>query len=84
MLTHRLARQLIDYDRINNSFTKLREKKEKTLKDEQSLFKLEQEFETASADYEYYNNAMKEELPRFFEMATRFITPLFHSFYYMQ
>lgn len=27
---------------------------------------------------------MKEELPRFFEMASRFITPLFHSFYYMQ
>ncbi|MCO5603529.1 hypothetical protein L7F22_057680 [Adiantum nelumboides] len=76
--------KLVDFDRHNNTYTKARDKKEKTLKDEQNLFKLEQEFETAAADYEYYNNTMKEELPQFFEMAARFITPLFHSFYYMQ
>lgn len=76
--------KLIDFDRSNNSYLKLQEKKEKSLKEEQTLFKLEQEFETAAADYEYYNNTMKEELPRFFEMSGRFITPLFHSFYYMQ
>lgn len=76
--------KLVDYDRHNNAYTKLRDKKEKTLKDEQNLFKVEQDYETAAADYEHYNNLMKEELPRFFEMATRFMTPLFHSFYYMQ
>lgn len=76
--------QLVDYDRHNNTYTKLKDKKEKTLKDEQSLFKVEQDFEAAAADYEYYNNAMKEELPRFFQLGTQFITPLFHSFYYMQ
>ncbi|UZJ53149.1 hypothetical protein CBS101457_002469 [Exobasidium rhododendri] len=76
--------KLIDYDRANNSFTKIRDKKEKSLKDEQHLFKLEQDFETAAADYEYFNNTMKEELPRLFEMSSRFITPLFYSFYYMQ
>jgi amphiphysin len=76
--------KLIDFDRTNNAFTKLRDKKEKSLKEEQNLFKVEQEYETAAADYEYYNNNMKEELPRFFEMAVRFITPLFYSFYYMQ
>lgn len=76
--------KLVDYDRHNNAYTKLRDKKEKSLKDEQSLFKVEQEYETAAADYEYYNNALKEELPRFFELASAFMTPLFHSFYYMQ
>ncbi|PWN42356.1 BAR-domain-containing protein [Ceraceosorus guamensis] len=76
--------KLIDYDRHNNSYTKLKDKKDKTLKDEQNLFKVEQDFETAAADYEYFNNNLKEELPRFFEMAQRFITPIFHSFYYMQ
>ncbi|PWN49557.1 BAR-domain-containing protein [Violaceomyces palustris] len=76
--------KLVDYDRHNNSYTKLKEKKEKTLKDEQNLFKVEQDYETAAADYEYYNNALKEELPKFFDLAARFMTPLFHSFYYMQ
>ncbi|KAJ1027306.1 hypothetical protein NDA18_003315 [Ustilago nuda] len=76
--------KLVDYDRHNNAYSKLRDKKEKSLKDEQNLFKVEQEYEAAAADYEYYNNALKEELPRFFELASKFMTPLFHSFYYMQ
>lgn len=76
--------KLVDYDRHNNAYSKLRDKKDKTLKDEQGLFKAEQDYETAAADYEYYNNALKEELPRFFELASSFMTPLFHSFYYMQ
>lgn len=76
--------KLLDYDRLNNSFTKLKDKKEKTLKDEQNLFKLEQDFEAATADYEYFNNAMKEELPVFFEKVKDLMSPLFHSFYYMQ
>ncbi|SNX83123.1 related to RVS167 - BAR adaptor protein [Melanopsichium pennsylvanicum] len=76
--------KLVDYDRHNNSYSKLRDKKEKSLKDEQNLFKVEQDYETAAADYEYYNNALKEEMPKFFELAGAFMTPLFHSFYYMQ
>ncbi|CDO74789.1 hypothetical protein BN946_scf185001.g37 [Trametes cinnabarina] len=76
--------KLVDYDRFNNSLTKLRDKKEKTLNDEKNLFKLEQDFEIASAEYDYINTAMKNELPRFLMQATQFIDPLFHSFYYMQ
>lgn len=45
---------------------------------------LEQDFENASNDYENLNAAMKQDLPRFMMLATRFIDPLFHSFYYMQ
>ncbi|PIL29942.1 transporter [Ganoderma sinense ZZ0214-1] len=76
--------KLVDYDRFNNSLTKLRDKKEKTLNDEKNLFKLEQDFEIASNEYDFINTAMKNELPRFLVQATQFIDPLFHSFYYMQ
>ena len=93
--------QLVDYDRFNNSLTKLRDKKEKTLNDEKNLFKvvvlihinvliiestlqLEQDFEIATNEYEYINTALKTDFPRFMIMATQFINPLFHSFFYMQ
>lgn len=35
-------------------------------------------------EYEMINGAMKSDLPRFMVMATQFIDPLFHSFFYMQ
>ncbi|KAG8926158.1 hypothetical protein FRC02_009174 [Tulasnella sp. 418] len=76
--------KLLDYDRYNNSLVKLREKKEKTLNDEKNLFKLEQDFERSVNEYETFNNALKADLPRFLTLATQFIDPLFHSFYYMQ
>ena len=31
-----------------------------------------------------FNNAMKQDLPRFMMLATQFIDPLYNSFYYMQ
>jgi amphiphysin len=74
----------VDFDRHNNAYSKLREKKEKSLSDEKNLFKVEQDYEAASAEYEHYNTLLQSELPPFFEYATAFITPLFHSFYYMQ
>jgi len=83
MITKR-DHKLVDFDRFNNSLTKLRDKKEKSLSDEKNLYKLEQDFEIASNDYENLNAAMKQDLPRFMMLATRFIDPLFHSFYYMQ
>ncbi|KAN0100940.1 hypothetical protein V8E55_000924 [Tylopilus felleus] len=76
--------KLVDYDRFNNSLTKLRDKKEKSLSDEKNLFKLEQDFEIATNEYDYINNALKQDLPRFMQLATHFIDPLFHSYYYMQ
>ena len=45
---------------------------------------VEQDFDLASGEYEHYNNLLKTELPQFIALATRFIDPLFHSFYYMQ
>ncbi|THU90764.1 BAR-domain-containing protein [Dendrothele bispora CBS 962.96] len=76
--------KLVDYDRFNNSLTKLRDKKEKSLSDEKNLFKLEQDFEVATNEYEYINTALKNDMPRFMQLCTNFIDPLFHSFFYMQ
>ncbi|KAF8349864.1 hypothetical protein F5887DRAFT_1156111 [Amanita rubescens] len=76
--------KLTDYDRFNNSLTKLRDKKEKSLSDEKNLFKLEQDFEIATNEYDYINNALKQDLPRFFTLAANFVDPLFNSLYYMQ
>ncbi|KAK0207971.1 hypothetical protein DFS33DRAFT_1379521 [Desarmillaria ectypa] len=82
--------KLMDYDRFNNSLTKLRDKKEKSLSDEKNLFKarsylqLEQDFEMATNEYDFINNALKTDLPRFMSLSTQFIDPLFHSFFYMQ
>lgn len=76
--------KLTDFDRHNNSLNKLREKKEKSLSDEKNLFKVEQDFEIASNEYEHWNNLLKQELPVFLKMAARFMDPVFHSFYYMQ
>jgi len=76
--------KLTDYDRFNNSLTKLRDKKEKTLGDEKNLFKLEQDFEMATQDYEFINTALKQDLPQFLVLTTQFIDPLFKSFFYMQ
>ncbi|KAF4584519.1 hypothetical protein EYR40_004513 [Pleurotus pulmonarius] len=76
--------KLVDYDRFNNSLTKLRDKKDKSLSDEKNLFKLEQDFEIATSEYDYINTALKQDMPRFMQLATQFIDPLFHSFFYMQ
>ncbi|KAG6869040.1 hypothetical protein C0993_004713 [Termitomyces sp. T159_Od127] len=75
--------KLVDYDRFNNSLTKLRDKKDKSLNDEKNLFKLEQDFEQATQEYEYINSALKVDLPRFMQLSTQFIDPLFNSFFYM-
>jgi len=45
---------------------------------------LEQDFEIATNEYEYINNALKQDFPRFMMLATQFIDPLFNSFFYMQ
>jgi len=63
---------------------KLQDKKEKTLKDEKALYQAENALEAATQDYNYFNDMMKEELPKLFELEAEFIRPLFQNFYYMQ
>ncbi len=74
----------LDYDRHRASLKKLQDKKDKTLKDEKALFKAENDVEQATEDFNYFNDLLKDELPKLFTLEAEFIQPLFQSFYYMQ
>ncbi|RDA92525.1 hypothetical protein CP533_4163 [Ophiocordyceps camponoti-saundersi (nom. inval.)] len=74
----------LDYDRHRAAYKKLYDKKDRSAKDEKSLWKAEGEVEQATQDFDYYNDLLKDELPRLFVLEQNFIQPLFQSFYYMQ
>ncbi|TVY33626.1 Regulator of cytoskeleton and endocytosis [Lachnellula occidentalis] len=74
----------LDYDRHRATLKKLQDKKDKSLKDEKAMYKAENEVEQATQEFEYYNNLLKDELPKLFSLEREFIRPLFQSFYYMQ
>ncbi|KAF2865150.1 reduced viability upon starvation protein [Massariosphaeria phaeospora] len=74
----------LDYDRHRAGLKKLQDKKEKTLKDEKAMYKAENDVEQATQDFNYFNDLLKDELPKLFRLEREFIKPLFQSFYYMQ
>ncbi|EUC34664.1 hypothetical protein COCVIDRAFT_32757 [Bipolaris victoriae FI3] len=74
----------LDYDRHRAAYKKLEEKKDKTLKDEKAMYKAENDLEQATQDFNYFNDLLKDELPKLFALEREFIKPLFQSFYYMQ
>ncbi|KAL7814053.1 BAR domain-containing protein [Trichoderma gracile] len=74
----------LDYDRHRTTLKKLQDKKDRSAKDEKAMWKAEGDCEQATQDFEYYNNLLKEELPKLFQLEQEFIKPLFQSFYYMQ
>ncbi|KAF8467304.1 reduced viability upon starvation protein [Kalaharituber pfeilii] len=78
------AHKQLDYDRFRNTYKKLQEKKERTAKDEKALYQAENNLEQATQEYNYWNDLLKSELPKLFELEREFIRPLFQSFYYMQ
>lgn len=74
----------LDYDRHRTALKKLQDKKDKTLKDEKAMYRAENDVEQATQDYNYFNDLLKDELPKLFALEREFIQPLFQSFYYMQ
>lgn len=74
----------LDYDRHRASLKKIQDKKDKSLKDEKSLYKAETDVEQATQEFDYFNDLLKDELPKLFALEREFIRPLFQSFYYMQ
>lgn len=74
----------LDYDRHRASLKKLQDKKDRSLKDEKALYRAENDVELATQEYNYFNDLMKDELPKLFALEREFIKPLFQSFYYMQ
>ena len=81
--TKRQHKQL-DYDRHRATLKKLQDKKEKSLKDEKAMYKAENDVEQATQEFNYFNDLLKDELPKLFALEREFIRPLFQSFYYMQ
>ncbi|KAI1662679.1 BAR domain-containing protein [Daldinia decipiens] len=74
----------LDYDRHNATLKKIQDKKEKSAKDEKALWKAESDVEQATQEFNYFNDLLKDELPKLFTLERQFIKPLFQSFYYMQ
>ncbi|KAK0719581.1 BAR domain-containing protein [Lasiosphaeris hirsuta] len=74
----------LDYDRHRATLKKLQDKKEKTAKDEKATWKAENEVEVSTQEFNYFNDLLKDELPKLFKLERDFIQPLFQSFYYMQ
>ena len=74
----------LDYDRHNATLKKLRDKQEKSAKDEKAMWKAENDVEQSTQDFNYFNDLLKDELPKLFALERQFIQPLFQSFYYMQ
>jgi amphiphysin len=83
MATKRDHKQL-DLDRHTSSLAKLQNKKERSTKDEKNMYTAENNVEIATQEYNYFNDMLKEELPKLFELEAQFIRPLFQSLYYMQ
>lgn len=74
----------LDYDRHRATLKKLQDKKERSAKDEKAMWKAEGDVEQATQDFNYFNDLLKDELPKLFALEREFIQPLFQSFYYMQ
>ncbi|CAM1500996.1 Fc.00g101580.m01.CDS01 [Cosmosporella sp. VM-42] len=74
----------LDFDRHRAALKKLQDKKERSAKDEKAMWKAEGEVEQATQDFNYFNDLLKDELPKLFLLESQFIQPLFQSFYYMQ
>lgn len=81
--TKRQHKQL-DYDRHRATLKKLQDKKDKSLKDEKAMYKAENDVEQSTQEFNYFNDLLKDELPKLFALEREFIRPLFQSFYYMQ
>ncbi|ODQ48761.1 hypothetical protein PICMEDRAFT_22454, partial [Pichia membranifaciens NRRL Y-2026] len=83
-MSQKRSHKQLDLDRHQNSLTKYQNKKERTAKDEERLYKVENEVAIAQQEFDYYNEMMKTELPILFHLEAEMVKPLFISLYYMQ
>ncbi|KAI8137618.1 hypothetical protein BJV82DRAFT_336179 [Fennellomyces sp. T-0311] len=76
--------KLIDYDRYRTSLQKFKNIADRSPSEDKHVYKLESQLETATADYEYLNDMLKQDLMRFLRLASSFIHPVQDSFYNIQ
>ena len=58
----------LDYDRHRAVLKKLQDKKDRNAKDEKALWKAEGDVEVATQDFNYFNDLLKDELPKLFTL----------------
>ncbi|KAI9282242.1 hypothetical protein BY458DRAFT_497613 [Sporodiniella umbellata] len=76
--------KLIDFDRHRISLQKITNKTERSFSEEKQIFKIQAQLDTATQDYNYLNDMLKNELPHFFHLKTAFIQPVFENLFNMQ
>jgi amphiphysin len=76
--------KLLDYDRYRGNLEKIKSKPEKSVSDERSLAKAEQDFQEATRVYTNINNVLLQELPIFLSYRSQFIDPCFQTLYVVQ
>lgn len=76
--------KLIDFDRHRIAYMKYSAIAEPSPSEEKNMFKLQTQFDNAAADYDYFNNMLKDELVRFLDLSQEFIEPVFQQFYNIQ
>ena len=83
MATKRSHKQL-DLDRHQNTLSKYQNKKDPKPKDEEKIYKYENEVAIAQQEFDYYNEMMKTGFAILFQLEAEMVKPLFISLYYMQ
>ncbi|CEP11068.1 hypothetical protein [Parasitella parasitica] len=76
--------KLIDFDRHRIALQKLNGKTERSFSEEKQIFKVQSQLDTATQDYNYLNDMLKSELPRFFQLKSSFVQPVFENLFNMQ
>lgn len=76
--------KLIDFDRHRVAYMKYSAISEPSPSEEKNMFKLQTQFDNAAADYDYFNNILKDDLIRFLDLSQDFIEPVFRQFYNIQ
>ncbi|KAI9247696.1 hypothetical protein BDA99DRAFT_253801 [Phascolomyces articulosus] len=76
--------KLIDYDRHRTSLAKLKNIADRSPSEDKQVYKIETQLETATQDYEYLNDMLKQDLMRFFRLSSSFIAPVQENFYNIQ
>ncbi|RKP34329.1 hypothetical protein BJ085DRAFT_21491 [Dimargaris cristalligena] len=77
-------RKLEDYDRVRAGLRKLREKTDRKLDEDRKIHQMDNQFEEASRDFNFYNDALKADLPKILTLRTRLIEPCLVNFYQLQ
>ena len=76
--------KLVDYDRFRTSLLKFKQIADRSPSEDKHVYKLEGQLETATADYEYLNQMLKQDLVQFVHLSSAFIQPVQNAFYDIQ